>query len=74
MSRHRKSFFWRTVVGLPLSLMGLTGCENGATPTQPATGGAGIPGLRGPAAPKAEPVARKTAGAAPSGKSPDAPR
>jgi hypothetical protein len=33
-------------------LLGLAGCDSGESAQQPSTGGAGIPGVRGPASPK----------------------
>ena len=37
--------------GLLVSLVGLAGCGDGGGEPLPPTGGAGIPGVRGPAAP-----------------------
>jgi hypothetical protein len=52
-----KKWFDRSLVGLALGLVSLAGCDNGGS-TPPATGGAGIPGVRGPASPKTNAFAK----------------
>jgi hypothetical protein len=39
------------IAGLLVALGGLVGCESGGGPPLPETGGAGIPGVRGPVGP-----------------------
>lgn len=48
----RKSYCLRGgILGLSLILGGLAGCESGGGPPLPETGGAGIPGVKGPVSP-----------------------
>jgi hypothetical protein len=47
-----RKWFHGGIAGLMMALGGLVGCEGGGGEPRPETGGAGIPGLRGPAAPK----------------------
>jgi hypothetical protein len=67
----RKWFIFRSFVGLGLGLGFLIGCGSGVSESGPATGGAGIPGVRGPASskkPKPRDAKKATARQAPAGR------
>ncbi|GAC1463571.1 MAG: hypothetical protein NVSMB9_01210 [Isosphaeraceae bacterium] len=57
--------------GLLVGLAGLVGCESNLPEPPPGTGGAGIPGLKGPAAPKTKAAGAFKAQPTPKGKSSD---
>jgi hypothetical protein len=46
-----RTLFHGRLAAMCLALAGLIGCEGGGGEPRPETGGAGIPGVRGPAAP-----------------------
>jgi hypothetical protein len=62
---HGSRLVFRPIAGLMLGVLGLAGCDAGDS-AGPATGGAGIPNVRGPVSSKMpKPITAKTKAAAP---------